>query len=73
MHKIIQYRDKCIGCGVCHEQQPEVWRMSRRDGKAILIHAVQKKETFILNIQPEIVAKTKNIANACPVKIIKVL
>jgi ferredoxin len=73
MHKIIQYRDKCIGCGVCYEQQPEIWRMSRRDGKAILLHAIQKKETFILNIQPATVAKTKNIANACPVKIIKVL
>ena len=73
MHKIIQYRNKCIGCGACYEQQPETWRMSRRDGKAILLHATQKKETFILNIQASAVAKTKDIANACPIKIIKVL
>ena len=73
MHKVIQYRNKCIGCGVCYEQQPELWRMSRRDGKAILLQSVQKKETFILNIQPATLAKTKEIAIACPVKIIKVL
>ena len=73
MHKIIQYRDKCIGCGVCYEHQPHIWRMSRGDGKAILLPAIQKKETFILHIQPAIVAKTKDIANSCPVKIIKVL
>lgn len=47
--------------------------MSRRDGKAILLQATEKKETFILHIQPATFAKTKTIANACPVKIIKVL
>lgn len=73
MHKVIQYRDRCIGCGVCFEQQPELWRMSRRDGKAILLNASEKKETYILNIQPASLAKTKDVATACPVKIIRVL
>lgn len=72
MNKIIHYRNKCIGCGVCYEQQPELWRMSKRDGKATLLKAVGKKEVFILNIPSGQVAKSQEIAEACPVRIIKV-
>ena len=50
MHKVIQYRSKCIGCGICYELQPELWRMSKKDGKATLIKAVGKKQVFILSI-----------------------
>lgn len=73
MNKIIHYRNKCIGCGVCYEQQPELWRMSKRDGKATLLKAVGKKDVFILNIPAGQVTKSQKIAEACPVRIIKVL
>lgn len=73
MNKIIHYRNKCIGCGVCYEQQPELWRMSKRDGKATLLKAVGKKDVFILNIPAGQVTKSQEIAEACPVRIIKVL
>lgn len=43
MSKIIHYRDKCIGCGICYEMQPQEWRMSKRDGKVTLLHATKKK------------------------------
>jgi ferredoxin len=72
MHKVIQHRSKCIGCGVCFEQQPELWRMSKKDGKATLIKATHKKNVFILKINEACVAKSKSIAAACPVRIIKV-
>ncbi len=72
MHKIIHYRSKCIGCGVCYEQQPELWRMSRKDGKATLIKAVGKKDVFILDVSKDVLLKSKEIAAACPVRIIKV-
>jgi ferredoxin len=73
MAKIIQYRNSCIGCGVCAEQQPELWRMSNKDGKATLLHAVQKKELFILKIGDALQLPTTEIANSCPVKIIKIV
>jgi ferredoxin len=73
MHKIVQYRNKCIGCAVCFEQQPEFWRMSKKDGKATLINGAGKKNVFILPIPDKSVIKSKKIAAACPVRIIKVL
>jgi ferredoxin len=73
MAKIIQYRRNCIGCGVCVEQQPELWRMSKKDGKAILLNGIGKKDLFILKIAPASQDKSEAIAIACPVKIIKVV
>jgi ferredoxin len=73
MQKIIHYRNKCIGCGVCHEQQPALWRMSKKDGKATLLKAIGKKDVFILDIPDAVVVHTQEIARACPVRVIKVL
>ena len=73
MAKIIQYRNNCIGCAVCAEQQPELWRMSKKDGKATLLNGVGKKELFILNITQAAISKSETIAEACPVKIIKIV
>jgi ferredoxin len=73
MPKIIHYRNKCIGCGICYEQQPEWWRISKKDGKATLLKSIQKKETHIVNIPETAVSLTQQIAAACPVRIIKIV
>ncbi len=73
MHKIIQYRNKCIGCGVCYEQQPELWRMSKKDGKAILLKGTKKKNIFVLNVTATEAAKAKLVAGSCPIRIIKII
>ncbi|RFM34990.1 ferredoxin [Chitinophaga silvisoli] len=73
MPKIIHYRDKCIGCGICFEMQPELWRMSRKDGKAVLLGAEEKRETDVLVVNNLLIKETKVVAAACPVKIIKTL
>ena len=72
MPKIAFYRNRCIGCSVCYEQQPELWRLSNKDGKATLIHSVQKKKVFLLDVPEDKIEQTKIIAEACPVKIIKI-
>ncbi len=72
MHKIIHYRNKCIGCGVCYEQQPELWRMSKKDGKATLLNGIGKKDVFIRDIANLEVIKSREVAAVCPVRIIKV-
>jgi ferredoxin len=71
MFKIIHYRNKCIGCAICFEQQPEVWRMSKKDGKATLINAQVKKDIYHLIVNEEIKFQSQEIAKACPAKIIK--
>ncbi len=73
MHKIVHYRNKCIGCNICYELQPETWRMSKKDGKATLINSTQKKSVFILSINHSIVNQSQEVAKACPVKIIKII
>lgn len=72
MPKVIHYRGKCIGCGVCYEQQPELWRMSKKDGKAILVKGVLRKDVYVLAIPEMAIEKSKEVAMACPVRIIKV-
>lgn len=71
MPKIIHYRDKCIGCGICFEMQPALWRMSRKDGKAVLLGAEEKRETDVLEVNKQLLQEAKVVAAACPVKIIK--
>ena len=73
MPKIIQYRNKCIGCGICYELQPELWRMSKMDGKASLIKATEKKYIYSREVHTSEEIKSREIARACPVKIIQVL
>ena len=71
MTKIIFYRSKCIGCGLCFEQQPELWRMSTKDGKATLLRATAKKDLFVLPISQISYQQTEQLTKSCPVKIIK--
>jgi len=73
MKKIIQYRNKCIGCGICYEQQPELWRMSKKDGKTTLLKSTAKKDVFVLPVSNVIQEQTREVARACIVKIIKLV
>jgi ferredoxin len=71
MANIIHYRNKCIGCGICYEMQPALWRMSKKDGKAVLLNAEQKKAVHVLSVGQVQYFETAAVAEACPVNIIK--
>ena len=73
MPKIIHYRDKCIGCGICFEMQPELWRMSRKDGKAVLLSAQERRLTYVLPVSAQLLDEAKAVSKACPVNIIKIV
>ncbi len=72
MPTLIHYRDKCIGCNVCFEMWPVRWRMSTTDGKATLVGGIKKKNLHILRVSPGEDEINVRVANACPVKVIKV-
>ncbi|HMT76203.1 MAG: ferredoxin [Saprospiraceae bacterium] len=72
MAKLVHYREKCIGCGVCHEMQPEYWRMSKKDGKANLVKAKEKKGVYIVEIGNNDIELSNLVVAACPVRVIKV-
>ena len=66
-------RDKCIGCNYCVEKAPEFWRMSKKDGKSVLLGAEEKRGVQVLRTKrPEALLPNKAAAEACPVKIIEV-
>lgn len=73
MSKIIHYRNKCIGCGICFEIQPDLWRMSTKDGKATLVHAIHKKEVYQLPLNANNDLGLQEVMEGCPVKIISVV
>ena len=51
---------------------PVRWRLSRTDGKTTLVKGVKKGPVFITEISQDEVEINLKVAEACPVKIIKV-
>lgn len=65
--------DKCIGCNYCAELAPEKFRMSKKDGKSVLLRSVEKKGFHTLKDPDDSVFEdVDKAAKACPVKIISV-
>ena len=69
---ITQNRGKCIGCNYCVELAYEHWRMSKKDGKSVLVGADNKKEQYTLKVSDDYFEQHKAAAEACPVNIITV-
>lgn len=70
---ITQQRDKCIGCNYCVELAYDQWRMSKKDGKSVLLGATNKKGFHTVKLHDEdTFTSNMKAAEACPVNIIKV-
>ena len=66
-------RDKCIGCNYCVEMAPAQFRMSKKDGKTVLIKSVNNKGFQTLKSPDHSIVENCELAEkACPVHIIKV-
>ena len=72
MPKVIQYRNKCIGCNVCVEHAPDCWFIDE-DGKATLKDSKKENNFYVREITPAELSENQKAAEDCPVKIIKVL
>jgi ferredoxin len=66
-------RPKCIGCNYCVELAPAQYQMSKKDGKTVLLHAVEKKGFHTLkSTDDSILEANLKAAEVCPAKIINV-
>ena len=66
-------REKCIGCNYCAEFAPEYFRMSKKDGKSVLLKTEDRKGFFTLKTpNHEAFDPCEKAAKDCPVKIISV-
>ncbi|MCF8254305.1 MAG: ferredoxin [Bacteroidia bacterium] len=73
MYKIIQQRNKCIGCNACVEAAPQRWVVSRLDGKSTLVGGVNKRGMFNVNIPDWELEENKRAQINCPVHIIDII
>lgn len=66
-------RAKCIGCNYCAELNPDNFRMSKKDGKSVLLNSTDKKG-FYTSKNPNATGlpQAESAAKACPVNIITV-
>ncbi|MBL7893417.1 MAG: ferredoxin [Bacteroidia bacterium] len=71
MIRIIHQRDKCIGCNACVEAAWSRWRMSRKDGKSVLIGGVKKKHTYSAVVGDDERRENIQACGNCPVGIIQ--
>ncbi len=66
-------RKKCIGCNYCVEFAPEQYRISKKDGKSVLLQSVEKRGFHTLKSSDKSILEVNLKAKeACPVKIISV-
>ena len=66
-------RAKCIGCNYCQEVAPDQYRMSKKDGKAVLLHARDRNGFYTVKIHDdELLEVNIKAEEGCPSKIIKV-
>lgn len=72
MIRITQQRNKCIGCNACVEASHSRWRISRKDGKCVLIGGIKNKEMYSVVVGDDEYKESVMAAKNCPVKIIRV-
>ncbi len=70
MITITQQRDKCIGCNYCVEAAPGRWRMSKKDGRSVLIDSKERRGFWTVKVGDEEAMLNEKAAALCPVKII---
>ncbi|WP_410877931.1 ferredoxin [Myroides sp. DW712] len=66
-------REKCIGCNYCVEVAPQQFQMSKKDGKTVLLRAINTKGFHTLK-SPDytILEACEQAEKICPVHIINV-
>jgi ferredoxin len=72
MVRIIHFREKCIGCNACVELAPDRWKMSRKDGKSVLVDADERNGIYTALVGDDELKKNLTAARTCPTNIIKV-
>jgi len=71
--KIIHYRKDCIGCNVCVEHAPHLWKISQEDGKVDLVDSKEKNGIFVKTIHESDNGVAELFVHDCPVNVIKLM
>ncbi|TNF48079.1 MAG: ferredoxin [Bacteroidetes bacterium] len=71
MIRVVQHRHKCIGCNACVEADAFRWRISKNDGKSVLIGGIEKKGWFSVLVDDHEEKALEQAKVHCPVNIIR--
>jgi ferredoxin len=71
MIRVVQHRHKCIGCNACVEADAFRWRISRKDGKSVLIGGKEKRGWYSVLVDDDEEQALHQAATHCPVNIIR--
>ena len=71
--KVIHQRSKCIGCGSCVLEDPQLWAIDEKDGLATLKNSVQKGDFSVGIIDKSDLEAMLKVEACCPVGSIKVI
>jgi ferredoxin len=71
MIRVVQHRHKCIGCNACVEADPFRWRISRKDGKSVLIGGKEKRGWYSVLVEDDEELTIQQATMHCPVNIIR--
>ncbi len=72
MIRIIQQREKCIGCNLCVEVAAYRWRVSTKDGRCTLVGGKDKRGFYSVVVDDHELEDNLIAERDCPVKIIQV-
>jgi len=72
MVRISQLRAKCIGCNACVEADKYRWRISKKDGKCILIGGKENKGWYSILVDDDEYDANIIASKHCPENIIKI-
>ncbi|NNM94885.1 MAG: ferredoxin [Bacteroidia bacterium] len=72
MVRIIQYRKLCNGCNACVELDPARWRISKSDGKSILVGGAENNGFTTLLASDGEYELSKLAEQRCSLKVIRV-
>ncbi len=72
MIRIIHFREKCIGCNACVELAPDRWRMSKKDGKSVLLEGEENRGIYTAVVGDDEFKINHAAARTCPTNVIKV-
>ncbi|MEN9302864.1 MAG: hypothetical protein RL264_1293 [Bacteroidota bacterium] len=72
-YRLLQQREKCIGCNACMEAAPYRWRMSKSDGKCTLVGGIQKRDFYSVVIDETELEDNLLAIKNCPVHIIQIV
>lgn len=72
MGKLSINQKKCVGCGLCMNYNPSLFKIDTKTFKAKIKDKQKLVESTTINVSVEKLEKIKEIARCCPAQAIKI-